>query len=421
MRGPSLAAAAAIDGDRLQDRLARFACIGAIPGNGVNRAAFSAEDIRARELLVGYAVARGWDIACDPIGNLFLRRDGLEPQAPAVLTGSHMDSQPRGGRFDGIYGVLAGVEVLEALDAAGIRTRRPIEVVAWSNEEGGRFAPCTMGSMVHAGARSLDEVLDIRDAQGVRLADALSDTLAATRAAAPAVIHRPFGLAPAAYVEAHIEQGPVLETAGCPIGVVTGIQGMQWFEIEVEGESAHAGTAPLSTRRDALREALSMIAALQQLAADPQDVTRFTVGRLRVSPDSPNSVPGHVLFTVDLRHPDADTLARLGDAVEPTCRAQARHCAVRVRRTLADAPVRFAAHVADTVERSARALGLPSLRLPSGATHDALYMASLCPTGMVFVPCERGISHNEAEHADPADLTAGARVLAATLVELAER
>ena len=410
------AAAAAIDADRLWDRIEQCSRVGAIAGDGVNRAAFSAEDIRAREILLGWAAARGWSVACDAIGNLFLRRPGEDPRAAAVLTGSHMDSQPRGGRFDGIYGVLAGIEVLEALEAAAIRTRRPVEVVAWSNEEGGRFAPCTMGSMVHAGARPLADVLDVRDTQGVRLAEALAATLAATRAAAPGMTERPFGLVPAAYVEAHIEQGPLLEAAGCPIGVVTGIQGMRWFEIEVEGESAHAGTAPVSTRRDALREALAMIGALQRLTTDPQDITRFTVGRLRVSPDSPNSVPGHVLFTVDLRHPDAATLARLGDAIESTCRAQARGCTVRVRQTLADAPVRFDPAVVDAVERAAHALGYPAMRLPSGATHDALYMAPLCPTGMVFIPCERGISHNEAENATPSDLAAGARVLAATVV-----
>ncbi|HUF82626.1 MAG TPA: hydantoinase/carbamoylase family amidase, partial [Burkholderiales bacterium] len=240
-----------VDGQRLWRRLMEMAQIGAIPGGGVNRAAFSQEDVAARKLLISWARARSFTVATDAIGNLFIRRPGLDPHAPPVMTGSHMDSQPRGGRFDGIYGVLAGLEALEAMELAGVRTRHPVELVAWSNEEGGRFPPCTMGSAVYTGARPLGDFLDVKDNEGVALEDALARTLAAT----PGAEKRELNAPAAAYIEAHIEQGPLLELERKTIGVVTGIQGLRWFNVEFFGETAHAGTTPLAGRKDALREA----------------------------------------------------------------------------------------------------------------------------------------------------------------------
>ena len=391
--------------------------IGAIPGNGVNRQALSPEDIRARALLIAWAEARGFDVAVDGAANLFVRRAGAgaEPDAAPVVTGSHLDSQPQGGRFDGAFGVLAGFEALEALEDAGVATRRPIEVVSWTNEEGGRYAPGTMGSAIFTGASRLEDWLDKRDAAGVRLGDALAGTLAAT----PGVARRPFNLPLAAYVEAHIEQGPRLEDTGNAVGVVTGIQGSRWFVVEVLGETAHAGTAPLRGRRDAVREAVAMIAALEELMLDVEDTVRFTVGRLDVRPNVPNSVPARVAFSIDFRHPDAAVLRRLGDRIELVCRRAARACSVRVTETFHRMPCAFRREMIDTIEAAARALGLPYLVMPSGAFHDAEFLHAVCPTGMIFVPCERGISHNPAENAKPEDLAAGTRVLAATLVELA--
>jgi N-carbamoyl-L-amino-acid hydrolase len=404
-----------VDAARLWQRHAEMAKIGAIPGNGVNRAAFSAEDIRARQLLVSWAEALGFGISMDAIGNIFVRRPGLDSDAPPVMSGSHMDTQPRGGRFDGIYGVLAAFEALEAMEEAGVKTRRSIELVAWSNEEGGRFAPCTMGSAVYTGARALEDILGVTDNEGIALKDALATTLAAVPRAKP----RGFNTPAAAYVEAHIEQGPLLEMQGKTVGVVTGIQGLRWFNVEVFGKTDHAGTTPLKLRKDAVRAAVDIITALCELTADPADVLRFTVGRMLVTPNSPNSVANHVLFSVDIRHPDKATIQRLGEAVEPLAREAAGVCDVKVTPTLHDDPCVFDARVVNTIERAAEALEVSNMRLASGASHDANYMARVCPAGMIFVPCENGVSHNEAENAKPEDLAAGARVLTATLLELA--
>lgn len=417
MRKAHQDAVALVSEERLWRRHMEMARIGAIPGNGVNRAALSTEDIAARKVLIDWARERNFQVGVDAIGNLFVRRPGRDAAAAPVMTGSHMDSQPRGGRFDGIYGVLAGLEALQAIDEAGLTTRHPIELVAWTNEEGGRFPPCTMGSAVYTGARQLEDFLDVKDNDGIVLRDALAQTLAAM----PGLAQRPIMAPAAAYIEAHIEQGPLLENAGKTIGVVTGIQGLRWFNIEVFGKTDHAGTTPLVLRQDALRDAVYIINALHELTRDATDTALFTVGRMLVTPNSTNSVASHVLFSVDVRHPDPATLDRLGRAVEPAAKAAAKQCTVKITPTLHDNPCVFDPGVVDAVERAAKELTLPSMRLPSGASHDAMYMARVCPTGMIFVPCEKGVSHNEAENATPADLAAGARVLTAALLELADK
>jgi N-carbamoyl-L-amino-acid hydrolase len=404
-------AAKHVDEARLWGRHMDMAAIGARTDGGVNRQALSAEDARARALLVEWARSLGFDVASDPIGNLFVRREGTERGATPVLTGSHLDSQPTGGKFDGAYGVLAGFEALEALQLGGIVTRRPIELVAWCNEEGSRFAPGAMGSAAFAHALPLETALAIKDRE--------DKTVGAALAEMPTLPPRPLGFPVHAYVEAHIEQGPVLEREAKTIGAVTGIQGSQWFTVEVRGAEAHAGTAPLRTRQDALKAAVAMIAALETWMADETDRVRFTVGRLDVSPNSPNTVPGRVVFTIDFRHPDGAVLVRLGDGIERICHENARGCAVTVTKNFDAPPCAFDPRIIDTIEQSAAILGLSRMRLPSGAFHDAKHMVDLCPTGMIFVPCEKGISHNPVENAKPSDLAAGARVLATVLEELA--
>lgn len=414
-RAAARAAADRVDQQRLWDRHMIMAGFGARADGGVDRQAFSAEDAASRTALAGWAAALGFGLFVDPITNLYVRRDGTDPQAAPVLAGSHMDSQPMGGRFDGIYGVLAAFEALQAIAEAGIRTRHPVEAVAWVNEEGSRFAPGLTGSSVFAGVEPLERALAFRDMDGV----AIGDTLEAMRRATPAAIARPLGAPVAGYLEAHIEQGPVLEAEGVPIGVVTGIQGQRWFTVEVEGEAAHAGTTPVARRRDALAAALGMVHALQATMADPDDIVRFTVGRFAVEPGSPNTVPARVVFTIDLRHPDAGVLARLGDAVGSVCRDHAGPCRVTVTETQRNEPTVFQADAVRAVRSAAVALDLPFRDLPSGAGHDAKNLASLCPTAMIFVPCAKGISHNPAESATPEDLAAGARVLVHALVQMA--
>ena len=408
-------AAAAVDQERLWRRHMAMAEIGAIGGGGVNRQALSADDIRARALLLEWAGARGWQAAVDPIANLFVRRPGRDPSAAPIVAGSHMDSQPAGGRFDGIFGVLAALEALEAVETAGIATEHPIDLVAWTNEEGGRFAPGAMGSAVFAGAIDLASCLETTDAAGIGFADALEATLAAT----PGLARRPFAFEVAAYLEPHIEQGPQLEDTGHQIGVVTGIQGARWYEVEVTGEPGHAGTAPLRGRKDALRAAVGMIAGLQELMHDPDDRLRFTVGRLQVEPNSPNTVPGKVTFSIDFRHPEARVLDQRGALIEAVCRAGAGPCEVAVTETFNRPPCVFPEAIVAAIERAAELTGCRHMRMPSGAFHDANFIADLAPTGMIFVPCAKGISHSPAEFAKPEDLAAGARILAATLVDLA--
>jgi N-carbamoyl-L-amino-acid hydrolase len=367
--------------------------------------------------VLDWASRRGFTASVDGIGNLFIRRAGADPTAHPVVAGSHLDSQPTGGNFDGVFGVLAALEVLEAASDAGIVTNRPIELVDWTNEEGARFQPTTMGSAVFAGALPLETALATRDRDGVTVEQALSETLEAV----PVADRRAFRAPMAAYLEAHIEQGPVLEATANTIGVVTGIQGLRWFQIEVTGEEAHAGTTPRRNRRDALAAAVDMVQALQALMYDEADTVRFTVGRFEVAPNSPNTVPGRVLFTIDFRHPDRDVLTRLGDQVERVCRAEAKGCGVSVVETMNAPPTEFDPAVLDLIRAAAQGQALPHMELVSGATHDAKFMAGHCPSGMIFVPCERGISHNETEKAASADLAAGARVLAEVAVRLANR
>lgn len=408
-------AAGAVREDRLWQRHAEMAKLGATSKGGVNRQALSSEDVAARKLLMGWAAARGFTVATDAIGNLFVRRSGTNADAIPVMTGSHMDSQPTGGRFDGIYGVLAGFEVLEALEDAGVRTQRPIEVVAWTNEEGSRFPVGAMGSAVFAGRMPLAEALAVCDPAGTTVAAALADTLAA--APAPP---RLAGREVAAYVEAHIEQGPRLEAEKKTIGVVMGIQGSRRYAVEIVGEEAHAGTTPLRTRKDALSAGVAIVSALEKMMHDPTDTIRFTVGRFEVFPGSPNTVPGRVYFTIDFRHPETTVLEERGGRIAEVAQAHARGCAVTVTPLTDVPPTVFAPAVVDLVRDAAALLGLPHMDMPSGAGHDAMHIATLCPAGMIFVPCARGVSHNEAESATPADVTAGARVLAATLTKLAD-
>lgn len=404
-----------VDERRQWDRLMAMARIGAIPDDGVNRACLTELDRQARRLLIGWARDIGASISVDAAANLWLRRDGTDPSATPVVTGSHMDTQPNGGRFDGIYGVMAGLEALTALHDAGTTTRRPIEVVAWTNEEGGRFAPGCMGSMAWSGFRRIEEFADVTDPEGTRFADALAVHLAAESD----LPHRPLGSEPHAYVEAHIEQGPRLEAENKDIGIVTGIQGSRWFTVTLTGDTAHAGTTPLGLRRDAVQDMVRAITALNALMHDPKDILRFTVGRIVVEPNTSNSVANRASFTIDFRHPDKAVLLARGDAIAGVVQSAVRDAGVTVTETFHALPVEFAPSVINAVERAAADQAYTAMRLPSGAFHDAQFVVPVCPTGMIFVPCRKGISHNPAEYATPGQLAAGTSVLTQTLADLA--
>jgi N-carbamoyl-L-amino-acid hydrolase len=407
---------AAISEQRQWERLMTMAAIGAIPGDGVNRACLTPLDREARRRLISWGREIELAVSVDAAANLWLRREGADPNAEPIITGSHMDTQPNGGRFDGIYGVIAGLEALHALHDAGATTRRPIELVAWTNEEGGRFAPGCMGSMAWSGYRPMESFSDVIDPDGVRFADALALHLA-EEADLP---RRPLGPRLHAYVEAHIEQGPVLEAEQCDIGVVTGIQGSRWFTVTLVGETAHAGTTPLSRRRDAVQDMIRAVVALNALMHDDSDVLRFTVGRIVVAPNTSNSVADRVSFSIDLRHPDKGVLLERGNAIAGVLQSAIRNCTVQVEERFHAFPTNFDPRVIECVEQAAERQGLAYRYIPSGAFHDAQFVAAVAPASMIFVPCRNGISHNPAEYSTPAQLAAGTRVLAETLVRLAQ-
>ncbi len=404
-----------VSGERLWDRLMVLSGFGATESGGVNRQALSDEEIAARAQLVRWAEAIGLEPSTDPLANLFLRYRGTNPALPPVLIGSHIDSQPTGGKFDGAFGVLAALEAVEAIIAGGVRPRRSIEVVSWMNEEGSRFAPGMMGSAGFCDVRKLDDMLRIRDQSGIAVETALHKVLSAESR----VSRRPLGAKPAAFVEAHIEQGPILELEGKTIGIVTGIQGKRTFRVEVAGEENHAGTTPRSARRDAFLAAVDIVRALHEALWDDEDVVRLTIGMFNVSPNVPSVVPARVVFSLDLRHPDPARLRALGDAIGEVCRTAAGRCAVAVHELLHEPPLEFPLAIRQTIRSVATALQVSCMDIPSGAGHDARYLHYLCPTGMIFIPCKGGISHNEAESILDNHAADGARVLAEVAFALA--
>lgn len=398
-----------IDGARLWQRLMAMARIGATPRGGVCRLALTDLDRQGRELFMQWARELGCTLRTDAIGNLFARRAGSDDSLPAVATGSHLDTQPTGGKFDGNYGVLAGLEVLATLADAGVRTRAPLEVCVWTNEEGSRFVPVMMGSGVYAGAFSLEHALAAQDDQGTTVRQALA---AIGQAGGP-----PTGLADGAprfgaYFEAHIEQGPVLEDAGITIGAVTGALGQRWYDVTVTGMEAHAGPTPMALRRDALLPATVLMQRVNAIALAEQPHGRGTVGSVTVHPNSRNVIPGRVKFTVDFRHGDEAGLARMEAALHVAVAGLAAPgIDIQVEQVVHFPPQPFDAELVALVRHAAAQVGLPHLDVVSGAGHDAVYVARTAPAAMIFIPCKDGISHNEIEDALPEHITAGADVL----------
>jgi len=388
----------------LWQSLMELAQIGATAKGGVRRLTLSEEDRRGRDRFVAWCREAGLRVEVDGIGNIFARRQGSEPDAPPVVMGSHLDSQPSGGKFDGAYGVMAGLEIVRTLNDAGVRTRVPVEVAAWTNEEGSRFVPTLMGSGVFAGVFPLERILEEKDVDGISVRDALASIGYAGRA-------QPHQLG--AYFEAHIEQGPVLEASGKTIGVVQGALGQRWFDVAITGQDSHAGPTPMATRKDALLAASRLVIEVNRIATTFPDYARGTVGFMQVKPNSRNVVPGEVRMTVDLRNArDATLSAMMAELKKAAAWVEKEtRTAIALNEVVYFPPSEFAPDLVASVREGAAALGYSHQDIVSGAAHDAVYMARIAPTAMVFVPCEGGISHNEIENARPEDIAAGCDVM----------
>lgn len=400
-----------VDEQRLWNSLMEMAEIGRTANGGSCRLTLSDDDVAGRRLFMQWCREAGCQVYTDEVGNIYARRAGTDPGAAPVLCGSHLDTQPLGGRFDGVYGVLAGLEALRSFNALGIATRHPIEVVAWTNEEGSRFTPGVLGSAVYAGRADLAFARARPCMQtGVTLGAELDRTGFSNT---PLFRDRPL-----AYYEAHIEQGPILEAAAVPLGAVTGVQGLYEYDVTLSGYESHAGTTPMKIRRDALACAAGIITALIELGRSHDDITRMTVGHISCRPNSPSTIPGHVAFSVDLRHPDMKSLDFLAERVVDICgsHARARDIEIDIARVAAYQPIQFNSGCVDRVRRAASELGLQSQDICSGAGHDAVNLSYVAPSAMIFVPCRDGLSHNEQEYAEPRHLAQGASVLANVLL-----
>jgi beta-ureidopropionase / N-carbamoyl-L-amino-acid hydrolase len=394
-----------VNGQRLWDSLMELARIGATPKGGVCRLALTDLDRQGRDLVCRWLREAGCTVSVDRIGNIFGRRPGRNDALPPVVAGSHIDTQPSGGKFDGNYGVLAALEVVRTLNDQRIETEPPFEVAIWTNEEGTRFTPVMMGSGVFAGAFTLEHALSQRDLDGKPVGDELLRIGYSGEA--------PVGKPVAAYFEAHIEQGPVLEDERKTIGVVTGALGLRWYDVVVRGQDAHAGPTPMRLRRDALLGAARVTEAVNAIALSHQPNGRGTVGFLQLKPNSRNVVPGEVRLSVDLRHAEQGGL----DSMEAALRARCAEIAalggvdISVDCVTDYAPLAFDAGLVERIRQAASEFGYSHMDIVSGAGHDACYVARVAPTAMIFVPCEGGISHNEIENARPEDIEAGANVL----------
>jgi N-carbamoyl-L-amino-acid hydrolase len=405
-----------IDSDRLWSSLMELARIGATPKGGVCRLALTDLDKQGRDLVTGWARGAGMTVTVDRIGNAFMRRPGRNNSLPPIVTGSHIDTQPTGGKFDGNYGVLAGLEVVRTLNDHGIETEAPLELAFWTNEEGSRFVPVMMGSGVFAKAFSLEQAYAAVDTEGKTVRGEL-ERIGYIGDQEPG--DHPIG----AYFETHIEQGPVLEDHDHTIGVVTGVLGIRWYDCTVVGMEAHAGPTPMSLRKDALQVAARLMQEVVACAHRHPPHGRGTVGMVQVYPNSRNVIPGSVKFSIDLRNStDALCVAMDVDIRSVAARLEAETgLSIEINPVSAYPAQSFHPDCVDAVERAATRLGYSNMPIVSGAGHDAVYMARLAPAGLIFIPCKDGISHNEIEDATPTHIAAGCNVLLHAMIEKAGR
>lgn len=404
-----------VNGDRLWGSLMEMAKIGATDKGGCCRLALTDLDKQARDLFVSWCKDAGCTIRIDQMGNVFARRAGEDDDLAPVMTGSHIDTQPTGGRFDGVYGVLAGLEVIRSLNDHGVKTRHPVEASIWTNEEGSRFAPAMVASGVFAGVFDLDYGLSRKDKDGKTMGEELARIGYAGPAKVGGDVH--------AFFEVHIEQGPILEEAGIPIGVVTHGQGQRWYELTLTGVESHAGPTPMSRRKDALLGAARVVELVNRVGLQHAPLACATVGMVNVFPNSRNVIPGRVFLTIDIRHPHDDVLTKMDQAVRAGIDEIAKGIGLgsELEQIFYYAPIPFDETCVGAVRGAAQALGYEHRDIVAGAGHDACYLSKVAPTSMVFVPCIGGISHNEIEDAKPEWITAGGNVLLNAMVEKAER
>ena len=389
-----------INGDRLWQRLMTMAQIGATAKGGVCRVTLTDEDKAGRDLFVNWCEAAGLTITVDEMGNIFGRRAGQNNDLPPVLAGSHLDSQPTGGKFDGVYGVLAALEVVETLNDHNLITEAPLEIVSWTNEEGARFTPAMVSSGVWAGLFSLEYAYGREDKNGRFLGDELQRI--GYKGELPAR-HRPLTAA----FELHIEQGPILEYEGRQIGIVTGVQGARWYHLTIPGKESHAGSTPMNVRHDPVKTAVSLLGRAYAIAEKYEPDIRLTFGDLRPSPGVVNTIPGELLVTVDLRHPSEAVL----NEVEGLFHQLAEEHGAKLVNIWTSEAVVFAEKCVQAVETAVSITGYSARRITSGAGHDSVYLSRVAPTSMIFIPCADGLSHNELESATQEDVVAGANVL----------
>nr|WP_039892518.1 Zn-dependent hydrolase [Methylobacterium mesophilicum] len=402
------------DGARLWSTILETAAFGGTPAGGINRLTLSAEDGRVRDWFRDACEAAGLTVSVDALGTQYALRPGRDMSRKPIAFGSHLDTQPTGGKFDGVLGVLAGLEVMRSLNDAGIETEAPLLVVNWTNEEGSRFAPAMMASAAYAGAFTTDEILAKRDAAGTTVAEALD---AIGYRGVEAVGTRDIG----AFVELHIEQGPILEAEGKTIGVVEGGQGIMWFDGVVTGFESHAGTTPMPRRRDALLALSEFALAAERIALAHAPSAVATIGEAVILAPSRNVVPGRIAFTVDVRDPRSATLDAMEAALNEAAAeiAGRRRVEIALNRIWRKEPVPFDPAIVAAIESAAESLGHARRRIISGAGHDACNLAAKVPAAMIFVPCKDGVSHNESESATQGDCAAGADVLLQTVLRLA--
>ena len=403
-----------INGERLWASLMELAQIGATPKGGVCRLTLTDLDKQGRDLVTRWAREAGMSVTIDKIGNGFMRRPGRDNSLPPIMTGSHIDTQPTGGKFDGNYGVLAGIEVVRTLNDLGIETEAPIEVAFWTNEEGSRFVPVMMGSGVFAKAFTLEHAYAARDTEGKSVGEELA-RIGYIGSEEPG--QHPIG----AYFETHIEQGPVLEDNDITIGVVQGVLGIRWFDCTVTGMEAHAGPTPMALRKDAMQVAAPIMQEVVATALRHAPHGRGTVGMVHVHPNSRNVIPGRVKFSIDLRNSTDAVVDQMADEVKAFAArlSQQSGLSVKIELVSSYSAIGFHADCIDAVARAAQQLGYSNMPVVSGAGHDAVYMAKLAPSGMIFIPCKDGISHNEIEDAKAEHITAGCNVLLHAMLERA--